>query len=125
MFKKVDETTAFRVHAFEPGSYLVWAKPDSTWAWTLTAEPNGGTRLVTRLRGRYEWDTPGRALASMILLEFGDFPMMRRMLKGIKQRAERQSGGTSRPAALKRETARVAEDGMWLELNDRAEGTLG
>jgi hypothetical protein len=27
-------------------------------------------------------------LLSVVLMEFGDFPMMRRMLKGIKQRAE-------------------------------------
>jgi len=108
MFKNVDDTTAFRVHAFEPGSYLVWAKPDSTWAWTLTPEPNGGIRLVTRLRARYDWDTPGSALASMILIELGDFPMMRRMLKGIKQRAERQVTGTPRPTTRKRQTARVA-----------------
>jgi hypothetical protein len=108
MFKKVDETTAFRVHAFEPGGYLVWAKPDSTWAWTLTPEPSGGTRLVTRLRGRYGWDAPGAALASMILIELGDFPMMRRMLKGIKQRAERHSTGASGAATLKHGTAHVA-----------------
>jgi hypothetical protein len=108
MFKKVDETTAFRVHAFEPGGYLVWAKPDSTWAWTLTAEPSGGTRLVTRLRGRYGWDAPGAAIASMILIELGDFPMMRRMLKGIKQRAERRSTGAAGAATLKRGTAGLA-----------------
>jgi hypothetical protein len=108
MFKKVDETTAFRVHTFEPGSYLVWAKPDSTWAWTLTPEPNGGTRLVTRLRCRYGWDAPGAALASMILIELGDFPMMRRMLKGIKQRAERRSTGASGAATLKHGTAGLA-----------------
>jgi hypothetical protein len=63
---------------------------------------------VTRLRGRYQWDTPGAAIASMILIELGDFPMMRRMLKGIKQRAERRSTGASGAATLKHGTARVA-----------------
>jgi hypothetical protein len=88
MFSKVDEVTAFKVKEFERGRYLLWSKPDSTWAWTLTPLPGGRSRLVTRLRGRYEWSEPAGALLSAVLLEFGDFPMMRRMLKGIKQRAE-------------------------------------
>jgi hypothetical protein len=88
MFSKVDAATAFRVHSFEPPQYLVWSKPDSTWAWKLTPLPQRRTRLVTRLRQRYDWSMPGRALVSVVLIEFGDFPMMRRMLKGIKERAE-------------------------------------
>jgi hypothetical protein len=43
---------------------------------------------VTRLRQRYDWSAPAGALVSVVLMEFGDFPMMRRMLKGIKERAE-------------------------------------
>jgi hypothetical protein len=31
-------------------------------------------------------------LLSLVLLEFGDFPMMRRMLRGLKQRAEQAAG---------------------------------
>jgi hypothetical protein len=88
MFSKVGETTALRVHSFEPPKYLVWSKPDSTWAWKLTALAQGRTRLVTRLRQRYDWSAPTGALVSVVLMEFGDFPMMRRMLKGIKERAE-------------------------------------
>jgi hypothetical protein len=89
MFSKVDETTAFRVHSFEPERWLVWAKPDSSWVWSLAPAPDGGTRLVTRLRNHYDWSHPGSALFSRVLMEFGDFPMIRRMLKGIKARAER------------------------------------
>jgi hypothetical protein len=33
------------------------------------------------------------AIFTLVLLEFGDFPMMRRVLKGIKVRAERMSAG--------------------------------
>ena len=65
---------------------LVWAKLDSTWSWTLTRLPGGRTRLVTRLRQRYR-PRPG-AIVTLLLAEFGDFPMMRKMLRGIKQRAE-------------------------------------
>jgi hypothetical protein len=91
MFSKVDEVTAFKVKEFEPGRYLLWAKPVSTWAWTLTPLPHARTRLATRLRDRYDWTAPASAALSVVLLEFGDFPMMRRMLKGIKQRAEAHS----------------------------------
>jgi hypothetical protein len=79
-------TTSFRVTDVEPGERLVWAKPDSTWAWTLTPLGPGRTRLVTRLRQRYR-PTPG-GLLTIILAEFGDFAMMRKMLLGIKTRAE-------------------------------------
>ena len=68
---------------------MVWAKPHSTWSWTLTPVNGGRTRLVTRLKERYDWRSPGMALPTVVLLEFGDFPMMRRLLLGIRRRAER------------------------------------
>ena len=89
MASKVSETTAFRVVSLETGEWLLWGKPDSTWSWRLTAMPSGGTRLVTRLKVRYQWESPAMAVFSLLLLELGDFPMMRRMLPGIKVRAER------------------------------------
>jgi len=53
--------------------------------------PTGGTRLIARLKQRYQWESPAIALFTLVLLEFGDFPMMRRLLSGIKSRAERAS----------------------------------
>ena len=94
MFSKVNGTTAFKVAAIEPRSELVWFKPDSTWAWKLTELEGGKTRLVTRLRILYRWDKPLGAVASLVLNEVGDFPMMRKMLLTLKSRAE--SSGTSR-----------------------------
>jgi hypothetical protein len=41
MFSKVNDTTAFRIADIKPPEELVWAKPDSTWVWTLTG-PGGG-----------------------------------------------------------------------------------
>jgi hypothetical protein len=86
-------STSFRVADAEPGARLVWAKPDSTWAWTLTSAGPGRTRLVTRLRQRYQPTPTG--LMTIVLAEFGDFAMMRKMLLGIKSRAEtaRSAGG--------------------------------
>jgi nucleotide-binding universal stress UspA family protein len=37
MAEKVNDTTAFKVAAFESNEWLLWQKPDSTWAWKLTA----------------------------------------------------------------------------------------
>jgi hypothetical protein len=89
MARKVNETTAFRIKALEPNEWMLWAKPHSTWAWTLMPLEGGRTRLIARLKERYEWRaSPGSALLTLILFEFGDFPMMRRLLLGVKRRAE-------------------------------------
>ena len=89
MAEPVNDVTAFRVSAFEIDHWLLWRKPDSTWAWRLEPTRDGGTRLVTRLKATYDFDHPGAALASIALLEFADFPMMRHLLRGVKERAER------------------------------------
>jgi hypothetical protein len=86
---------AYVVESFETNRRMLWVHrphehepPDSTWSWRLSALPGGRTRLVTRLKQDYRWATPRLAIFNMILMEFGDFAMERRMLKGIKQRAE-------------------------------------
>ena len=94
MFSEVNDTTAFKIATIKPAAELVWVKPESTWAWILT-DIGGRTRLVTRLRILYRWHRPADALLSLVLNEFGDFPMMRKMLRTLKQRAEagRQAKG--------------------------------
>lgn len=85
----VDERTAFRVAGFARPHFLLWRKPDSTWVWSLSPIEGGRTRLVTRIKVRYEWRrSPIAALLSLILLEHADFPMMRKMLRGVRDRAE-------------------------------------
>jgi hypothetical protein len=100
MAKKVNETTAFKVKAFATNQWLLWAKPDSTWAWKLVPLEGGRTRLISRLKQRYPWETPGSTILTLVLLEFGDFPMMRRVLKGIKARAERSHAQRSTGTAV-------------------------
>jgi hypothetical protein len=90
--------TAFKVHAFDAGRWLLWAKPDSTWVWQLTPTNRGGTRLVTRIHAVYQWRHPLSAASAVLLMEFGDFAMLRRMLRGIKARAESPSHETSQQA---------------------------
>jgi hypothetical protein len=82
------DRTALKVHSFELNEWLLWSKPDSTWAWHLTATDDGGTRLVTRIHAVYDWRNPPMALLGVLLMEFGDFAMLRKMLRGIKARAE-------------------------------------
>jgi len=43
---------------------------------------------VSRVHVVYDWGHPLSALLGVLLMEFGDFAMMRRMLLGIKARAE-------------------------------------
>jgi hypothetical protein len=85
----VSAGTAFEVHSFQADQWLLWSKPDSTWAWVLTPVGDGSTRLVTRIRARYEWEHPLAAFMALVLMEFGDFAMLRRMLRGIKSRAKK------------------------------------
>jgi hypothetical protein len=79
--------TAFTIAQSDAPRHLLWAKPDSTWAWTLEPLDGNRTRLVTRLKVRYR--ARPDALVTIPLIELGDFAMMRRMLLGLRDRAER------------------------------------
>lgn len=82
------ERSAFKVDSFVENEWLLWRKSDSTWSWLLEDLGDGRTRLVTRVHARYDWSQPLSAVFGVVLLELGDFAMMRRMLLGIKERAE-------------------------------------
>ena len=88
------DRTALKVHSFEVNRWLLWSKPDSTWSWSLTPTDEGGTRLVTRIHAVYDWKRhPLMAFFGLVLMEFGDFAMLRKMLRGIKQRSEAATTG--------------------------------
>jgi hypothetical protein len=92
--------TAFSVAGMEPNRWMLWQKPNSTWAWKLVPLDGGRTRLVTRLKALYDWRTsPGNALLTLILFEFGDFPMTRKLLLGVKRRAEDLVKDADRPGS--------------------------
>lgn len=86
-----NDTTAFKIAGFDESRWLLWQQPLSTWSWTLTELPGGRTRLITRLRIHLDWTHRAVSLFSVVLNECGDFPMMRRMLLGIRDRAEAQA----------------------------------
>lgn len=80
----LNESDAFRVKAFATAEWLLWEKPDSTWSWLLKRLPDDGTRLIVRIRAR------PASLFWTLFMEVGDPPMAVKMLKGIKERAERR-----------------------------------
>lgn len=66
-------------------------RPSATTIVTMS----GGTRLVTRIHAVYDWRNPLTAILGVVLMEFGDFAMMRRMLRGIRTRSESVDGRIS------------------------------
>jgi hypothetical protein len=85
-----------RLDRVESERVLAWRSEDGNWVWTFVLEPrDGGTRLISRNRFRLP-----KLLAriSMLPVEPGSLVMERKMLRGIKQRAEHLSSETlSRP----------------------------
>jgi hypothetical protein len=81
--------SGLRVKGLEARRWILWSdrKEASTWAWALQAADGGRTRLISRVRTRYEWTKPA-ILFSLLLIEPFDFPMMRKCMLGIRRRAE-------------------------------------
>jgi len=81
------ERTAFIVDSYTAPEWLLWRHPTRTWAWRLVRLSGGGTRLISRMHTFYEWHRP-LTIVTVLLMEIADFAMMRRMLRGIRDRAE-------------------------------------
>ncbi len=81
-----------RMDRVEPERVLAWRSEDGNWVWTFVLEPrDGGTRLISRNRFRL----PNLvARIGMLPMEPGSLVMERKMLHGIKQRAERLTAET-------------------------------
>lgn len=89
--------SGFDVVAVEDGHFFVARAPDGTTSWCLSVEPldQHSCRLISRWRAQWRI-TPASALW-IALSDPGAFIMERRMLLGIKARAERATApGTSR-----------------------------
>jgi hypothetical protein len=79
-----------RVEILEPERVLSSRSEDGTWVWTFgLEEQQGGTRLLSRNRIRVGGSLGGRL--AMLAMEPGSLVMERKMLCGIKERAERLS----------------------------------
>jgi hypothetical protein len=74
---------------------LAWRSEDGNWAWTFVLdERDGRTRLISRNRFRLRTLS---ARLGMLPMEPGSLVMERRMLRGLKQRAERLAASPSAP----------------------------
>jgi hypothetical protein len=89
---EVGDTISFgakgmRLERIEPPHVLSWRSEDANWAWTFVlTERDGTTRLISRNRFRL----PTRAARiGMVPMEPASLVMERKMLRGIKERAER------------------------------------
>ena len=89
---KVGDTIGYgsnrmRLERVEPERVLAWRSEDGNWVWTFVLEGDeGSTRLISRNRFRLP------SLISrigMLPMEPGSLVMERKMLNGIKRRAER------------------------------------
>lgn len=86
------------VKELEPGRRMLWwdRKGEYTWGWLLGPE-GGRTRLINRVRvTRHPWT---RRMLYELVAANGDIVMMRKMLRGIKKRAECLTAGQPAPAA--------------------------
>lgn len=75
----------FRVLGVETNRYVTLG-PQAVWTLALYPQPDGTTRFVQRLRMKYFW----RRAVWAVMIDIGDFVMMRKMLLNVKQRVESQ-----------------------------------
>ncbi len=80
-------SNTMRVERVEPEQALSWRSQDGNWVWTFVLDERAGrTRLISRNRFRLPTIA---ARIGMLPMEPGSLVMERRMLLGIKSRAER------------------------------------
>ncbi len=85
-----------RLERVEPEHVLAWRSEDGNWVWSFVLRQDAGT---TRLISRNRFRLPTLAArAGMLPMEPGSLIMERKMLLGIKRRAEVLSAHSSAPA---------------------------
>mgnify|MGYP003737284117 CR=1 FL=1 len=84
-----DQKNGMWVKEFIENDYILWTdkKDKATWTWKLVPDGIESTRLLTRLRTRYDWKSLW--ILYYLIYDFGDIIMMKKCLKGIKIRAEK------------------------------------
>ena len=84
-----------RIERVEPEHALAWRSEDGNWVWTFVLRPSGAT---TRLISRNRYRLPRLVdRLGMVAMEPASLLMERRMLLGIKQRAERLAPAARSP----------------------------
>ncbi len=89
-----DKGPVLRVAVLDPEKALVLRSDDGSWVWAFALVPDGAS---TRLISRNRIAVPGGSAVTRALYEYfmepGSLVMERKMLLGIKQRAERTACG--------------------------------
>jgi glyoxylase-like metal-dependent hydrolase (beta-lactamase superfamily II) len=89
MVPVANDGTGLRVRAIEAERVLATLTDDGTWAWVWTLEPVGDTtRLISRTRMATARQALPTRLATRLLLVPASWVMERRMLLGLRERAE-------------------------------------
>jgi hypothetical protein len=84
-----DGTQGIQVYSLDRPNSMIWGTPGNTsWVWQLDARPDGA-RVITRIRSRIRWQPI--SIAYSVLMEIGDFWMIRKMLLNLRDRAEGRS----------------------------------
>lgn len=81
MALKPSERTVFVVDSFAEPSWLLWRTPIRTWASRLVPLTDQRTRLITHLHTVYDRRRPWTPV-TVLLMELGDYPMMRECCTG-------------------------------------------
>jgi hypothetical protein len=95
------------VRDFESNRWLLWwdQKGKVTWLWGLDPLDDTGTRLISRVRMKYDWASP--VILFELLFDVGDIIMMRKCMLG-------QAAGRARSTTSQRSLtpgARCSPDG--------------
>ncbi len=102
MIPVANDGTGLRVRAIERERVLATSTDDGTWAWTWILEPVGdATRLISRTRMATSHGPLPVRVATRLLLVPASWVMERRMLLGLRDRAEGRVGAAARVAATR------------------------
>jgi len=84
-----DQKNGMWVKDYKEPEYILWwdHRGRGTWGWFLRQTQAGETRLITRLRTKYDFSFPW--IIYYIFYDVGDIIMMRKCMLGIKERAEK------------------------------------
>lgn len=89
VLRSAPEKPGMRVEILEPERILSNRSEAGDWVWTFALVPEGeSTRLLSRNRIAMKGGSAGQRLG-MLVMEPGSLVMERKMLHGIKERAER------------------------------------
>ena len=85
-----DQKNGMWVKEFKENEYILWVDKEekATWLWYLYPVDKTRSRLVTRLRTKYNWK--GIWIIYYLLYDIGDIILMSKCMKGIKKRAEKE-----------------------------------